>query len=61
MSSNEVITESLCNTCVHRTFQSEQTVIHCKLLEEDFVKGKAECEDWEEDEQSEANQYECET
>jgi hypothetical protein len=61
MSSNEVNVESLCQNCVHHVFQSDQNMIWCKLLEESLVKGRTECEDWEELFDDESNQYECET
>lgn len=61
MSSNTTSTETLCDTCVHKVVASEGKLMFCKLLEEELLRGKLECEDWEEDTQSEDNQHECET
>lgn len=52
--------ETLCDDCVHKDSLDKQGSFICKIQELHLIKGLDECELFEEDTQSESNQFECE-
>jgi hypothetical protein len=59
MSQNISISNTLCDGCVHQANKRDNGNFDCRLLEEELIKAKLECDDFEEKIINEDSAYEC--